>query len=164
MHTVIIGKNHGNRSRWMEELKPLVTDAYGFCTKSIGDHEINGIRIYMLDVREKPVCDDTTFIGTCVAHTPAAVVDGYDAIVPALRAIPDGAHVIMDHLGTMDEISPEFVAEVTGLFDRCTVLAALTDRESTYLDYFKNHPESTCFYAETDDFDEAKGYLKKQMG
>ncbi len=162
MHTIIIGKNHGNRSRWMNELKPLIDDPYGFYTKSIGDHDLGGIRIYMLDLRGEQLCDESTFIGTCINKTPEAVITGYNGIVPALRAIPDGAHVIMDHLGTMDEISPEFVTEVLGLLDRCTVLAALTDRENEYLSKFMNHPQSKCFFAESDSFEEVRRFLLKQ--
>ena len=163
MHTIIIGKNHGNRSRWMNELKPLIDDPYGFYTKSIGDHDLGGIRIYMLDLRGEQLCDESTFIGTCINKTPEAVITGYSGIVPALREIPDGAHVIMDHLGTMDEISPAFQEAVHGLLDRCTVLAALTDRENDYLAGIQNRPDSICFFAETDDFEAAEECLLSQI-
>lgn len=151
MHTIIIGKNHGNRSRWMRELKPMITDPRGFYTESVADPSIGGIRIYMRGIGTgTQSSDEEEFIGTCVNRHTETCVRGYEHIIPALRSIPDGSSVIMDHLGSMDACCPEFQKEVLSLFDRCTVLAAVPDKVPEYLVSVLKHPDIRVFNADTE--------------
>ena len=185
MHVIVIGKNHGNRSKWMKKLKPMITDPRGFYAESVADPSIGGIRIYMRDLAtwQDPVAEDDRqtrsdspstendeiqqtetsanaheFIGTCLNRHTETCVRGYEHIVPALRAIPDGAHVIMDHIGHMDDCCPAFQEAVLDLFDRCTVLAAVSDHVPAYFQpilerndvrIFNADGEETVFDAES---------------
>lgn len=160
MHTIIIGKNHGNRSRWMRELKPMITDPRGFYTESVADPSIGGIRIYMRGIGTgTQSSDEEEFIGTCVNRHTETCVRGYEHIIPALRSILDGSSVIMDHLGSMDACCPEFQKEVLSLFDRCTVLAAVPDKVPDYLKTIPVRADTCCFNAETDELETVKQML-----
>ena len=174
MHIVIIGKNHGNRSRWMRELKPMITDPRGFYAESVADPSIGGIRIYMreignedsqasdvlhVDMSERK-SDEEQFIGTCVNRHTAVCVRGYEYITPRLQAIPDGSSVIMDHLGSMDACYPPFQRAVLDLFDRCTVLAAMPDRVPDYLAHVLKREDVRIFYADQDSPEEMSSIIK----
>lgn len=151
MHALIIGERNAGKTTLINRIvKSLGVSVSGYVTLKETDvcDEQYGNPIYIYEAGKQRIQNTNNLIGYCKDEQPTAFKEAFDRYAKVLMSLPNESDVIvMDEIGNMERCSENFCEAVLKLLDgKKTVIAAVKNKTSDYLDKVKNHPNCKCFY------------------
>ena len=146
MHVLITGPRGAGKSTLIRRLtEELALPIVGFETKKeeTEPDEQLGIPVYicLAGSAERQLVG---YGGNGHSHIYTEVIDRFAAQLPT--SAPSGHLVVMDEIGTMESNSQAFCRAIMTLLDGDTpVLAAVKEKDATFLNAVKNHPNCKLF-------------------
>jgi nucleoside-triphosphatase len=136
MKLIISGRSGSGKSTLINDIiKKLNTPVYGFITKKY-DVQSGTCPVYIHALTKPLSFSEANRIGSCRDQKPEKrpfIFDSYG--VYTLKDIPEGALVIMDELGVMEEEAKRFKKRVFEVMNgKYNVIAAVRDKHTLFLD------------------------------
>lgn len=130
---------------------------YGFFTKKEAPADDGFCKVYMHDAHcKKRFYNDENLIGRCKACHGTANPSTFDKLgVHLLEDIPQDAVVVMDELGFFESDAHLFQSKVLDILSSSrTVIAAIKDKETDFLDTIRSTEKNNIFNITEDNRDE----------
>lgn len=172
MHALIVGDRGVGKSTLIRRvLNELNRPVFGFETKKEEalEDESRGCPIYIYDAG-KPHCRTAeNLIGYHREQDIPSITAAFDRYArKLLEPVQENAVVELDEIGFLEAKSDRFCRAVMGLLEgKNPVIAAVKNREHSFLEAVRNHPNARCFFitAENRDtlFEEVLEYMKCQL-
>ena len=164
-HIFLTGEVQSGKSTVVEKvLADLCLTVGGFRSGSGDERYDASRRLYLWDVSETPVCDDTHCVAVLSRDEGRLIYpERFDALGCAAlrRAKASGADLIlMDECGFLERDAMEFQDEVLRTLDGdIPVLGVVRLRGSAWTDSIKNHPKVTVITVTEENRDELPGQI-----
>lgn len=158
-HILIVGYKHVGKSTLINKaLDRLGKPVYGFRTKKEDDlaTEELGSPVYIYDVSKPKIQTEENLIGYCKNFRSNANIEVFNTYASVLNdEIPKDSIILMDEIGFMESRAEEFCKAILHRLDGdIPVIAAVKDKENTFLDQVRNHPNCKCFFIDEKNRDE----------
>ncbi len=151
MNPVICGCSGSGKSTAIRRILQAVNEPiYGFWTKKEAPDFDGRAPVYLHPCRAPLAFSAENLIGCCTDRHAESFPEVFDTFgVAALRDIPDGALVLMDEIGVMENKAIQFQQAVFSVLNGSyRVLLAVRDRETPLLDAIRRHEKSLCVSAQ----------------
>lgn len=145
MHILIVGKRGVGKTTL---IRRLVRPEYGFFTRKERPWPDGNAPVYLHSFTEPLSCTARNLVGLCRAQRAVKYPEVFDTEgVRVLRKIPQGAMVVLDELGFLENDAAAFQARVKALLDGdYRVIAAVKDKVTPFLEQVRQHPRCRVYF------------------
>jgi len=171
VHALIVGTRGVGKSTLIRRvLQELNRPLFGFETKketALADERL-GSPVYIYDAGKAHCQTAENLVGYCKNRQATTIASAFDRYAQKLlRPIPTGHVIELDEIGFMEAKSEAFCQAVFSLLDGdVPVLAAVKDKDVSFLHTVRSHPKARCFHITEDNRDalfyEVLDFMKAQ--
>ncbi len=159
IHSFIVAPPGTGKSTLIRRLvEELSRPVFGFLTKKEADEwdEDLGNPIYIYPAGQPQHRSEENRVGYCKDRRPVVYAQAFDRFAPKLwEPVVAGIVILMDEIGFMESASEAFCKGIFHLLDGdIPVIAAVKDKDTTFLNIIRSHPKAKLFYLTTENREE----------